>query len=171
MFTLRKSWKGGVAYFGWKPPLSNPRYFTSQRSTPCHSELHHTGDPQLPQLFCPRMVELLVGIFSLRRIRGRTPVACTTALTCYHYATQPTQHKSHPRHVLSILWDSCQRIGTETCKLDNVFPPHGYGFSFRYWTRFVLFYAVNFKYLNYGGRGDIWWPAFPGTSYPVLRQY
>ena len=74
MFALREPWKGGVTNFGWKPPLTNPRYFTSQRSTSHATQSFITpGEPQLPQLFCPRMVHLLVGIISLMRIRGPSP--------------------------------------------------------------------------------------------------
>ena len=40
---------------------------------PCHSELHHTREPQFPQLSYPSMVQLLVGIISLRRVREANP--------------------------------------------------------------------------------------------------
>ena len=61
---------------GWRNPFLiktstiNSRHFSSQRST-CHAteSLIMPGEPQLPQLFCPCMAQLLAGIFSLRRIR------------------------------------------------------------------------------------------------------
>ena len=71
VFTLRKRWWGGVSYFVWKPPLTNPWHFTSQRSTSHATQGFIT--PGEPQLFCPRMVQLLAGIISLRRTQEANP--------------------------------------------------------------------------------------------------
>ena len=74
VFAVRKPWQGGVTYFGWIPGLTNPRHSTSQRSTSHATQNFSTpGEPQLPQLFCPRMVHLLARIISLRQIRGMNP--------------------------------------------------------------------------------------------------
>ena len=74
VFTLRKPWQGGVTNFGWKPPLHNSRNFISQRSTSHATQSFITpGEPQLPQLFCPCMVQLLARIISLRRVLEANP--------------------------------------------------------------------------------------------------
>ena len=40
---------------------------------PLRASSHPPGEPQFPQLFCPCMVQLLVGIISLKRVRGPNP--------------------------------------------------------------------------------------------------
>ena len=50
----RKPWKGGVTNFGWKPPLTNPRHFASQRSTShAPQELHHTPGAPIGPVVLP----------------------------------------------------------------------------------------------------------------------
>ena len=53
-----------------KTSTANSHHFINQRST-CHATQSFItpGEPQLPQLFCLCVVQLLTGIFSLRRIR------------------------------------------------------------------------------------------------------
>ena len=74
VFTLRKPWQGGVTNFRWKPPLHNSRNFISQWSTSHATQSFITsGEPQIPQLFCFCMVQLLVRIISLRRVLEGNP--------------------------------------------------------------------------------------------------
>ena len=46
---MRKPWLGGVTYFGWKPPLTNPRHFANQRMTSHATQSFiRSGKPKCP---------------------------------------------------------------------------------------------------------------------------
>ena len=61
-------------HLGWKPPLLTPGTSLVKEAPPMTLKSFITpGKPQFPHLFCHRIVQLLVVIFSLRWIKVLSP--------------------------------------------------------------------------------------------------
>ena len=119
----------GVTNFGWKPPLHNSWNFISQRSTSHATQSFITpGEPQFPQLFCPRVVQLLAGIISLRRVRGPNPGrshgSAHTLPLRGRWLTGPA-HATECHRTWSALHDSCHQLKQRCHSINEVFQHSG----------------------------------------------